>query len=122
MNAQPSVLEQPVTAKGNVFRRTNAHKGRKVVITPANSTMQHLCYARTVLDKQTPEVQFENGNQETALICLAGEVKVNAAGQEFTLQQHDAVYVPRDSSLKLSTDSFADVAEFSADVKEKYPL
>src|SRR5262249_4915083 len=119
MNAQPNILEQPVPVEGNIFRRTNAHKGRRVIITPANSTMQHLCYARTILDRQTPAVQFDNRNQETALICLSGEVKVTAAGQEFTLKQYDATYIPRDSSIKLSADS-VDVAEFSSDVKEKY--
>lgn len=122
MNAQPNILEQPVAAERNVFRRTNAHKGRRVVITPVNSTMQHLCYARTILDRQAPAVQFDNGNQETALICLAGEVNVSAAGQEFTLNQYDAVYIPRDSSIKLSTGSSVDIAEFSSDVKEKYPF
>src|SRR5262249_50811529 len=122
MNAQPNIMEQPVAAEGNVFRRTNAHKGRRVIITPANSTMQHLCYARTVLDRQTPAVQFENGNQETALICLSGEVKLSAGGQEYILTQYDSAYIPRDSSIKLSTDSSADIAEFSSDVKEKYPL
>ena len=122
MNAQPNIMEQPVAAEGNVFRRTNAHKGRRIIVTPANSTMQHLCYARTILDRQTPTVQFENGNQETALICLSGEVKVSTAGQEFTVKQYDAAYIPRDSSIKLTTDSSADIAEFSSDVNEKYPL
>jgi len=111
-----------VAAEGNVFRRTNAHKGRRIIVTPANSSMQHLCYARTILDRQTPTVQFENGNQETALICLSGEVKVSTAAQEFTVKQYDAAYIPRDSSIKLTTDSSADIAEFSSDVKEKYPL
>ena len=122
MNAQANIMEQRVAVEGNVFRKTNAHKGRRVIITPANSTMQHLCYARTILDRQTPAVQFDNGNQETALICLSGEAKVNAAGQEFTLTQYDSSYIPRDSSIKLSTNSSADIAEFSADVKAKYPL
>src|SRR5438874_7783631 len=122
MNAQPNIMEQPVAAEGNVFRRTNAHKGRRIIVTPANSTMQHLCYARTILDRQTPTVQFENGNQETALICLSGEVKVSTAGQEFTVKQYDAAYISRDSSIKLTTDSSADIAEFSSDVNEKYPL
>src|SRR5690348_15143559 len=109
MNAQPNILEQPVAAEGNVFRRTNAHKGRRVVITPANSTMEHLCYARTILDRQTPGVQFDNGNQETALICLEGEVNVSVAGHEFTLKQYDAIYIPRDSSIKLTTESSVDI-------------
>lgn len=122
MNAQPNIMEQPVTATGNVFRKTNAHRGRRVVVTPANSTMKHLCYARILLDQQTAEVQFENGNQEAGLICLSGEVTVSADGRDFTLQRYDAAYIPRDSSIKLATASNADIAEFSAEVSERYPL
>ena len=33
-----------------VFRRTNAHMGRKLSVTPANSAMQELSYGRIVLD------------------------------------------------------------------------
>ena len=79
MSTLSSVVNDPVTREGNVFRGTNRHKGRKVFITPENSTMQHLCYARILLDKSHSEAQFGNGNQETALICLAGEAHVEAA-------------------------------------------
>ncbi|MBV9074676.1 MAG: 5-deoxy-glucuronate isomerase [Acidobacteria bacterium] len=122
MSTLSSVVNDPVTREGNVFRGTNRHKGRKVFITPENSTMQHLCYARILLDKSHSEAQFGNGNQETALICLAGEAHVEAAGQTFTLSEHDSAYIPRDSSIRIRTDSGVDIAEFAADVAEKYPL
>jgi 5-deoxy-glucuronate isomerase len=122
MTALSAVTNEPVAKDGNVFRKTNAHKGRKVFITPANSTMKHLCYARTILDSSTPKVQFENREQETALICLAGEVEVTAGAEHFKLTERDSVYIPRGSSIKLETHSHADLAEFSSDVEGKYPL
>ena len=122
MSTQPQIFNEPVTREGNVFRRTNFHKGRKVFITPANSTMKHLCYARIILDKTVSKVQFENGKQETALICLSGEVEVTAGAERFKLSERDAVYIPRGSSISLETGRSADIAEFSADVEHKYPL
>jgi len=122
MSMLSPVLNEPVTREGNVFRRTNAHKGRKVFITPANSTMKHLCYARTILDQSTPKVQFENGAQETGLICLSGEVEVAVDSEHFKLGERDSIYIPRGSSIQLETRSHADIAEFSSDVEGKYPL
>src|SRR3954464_14085637 len=107
MSTLSLVLNDHVTREGNVFRKTNAHKGRKVFITPANSTMKHLCYARTILDSSTPAVQFDNREQETALICLAGEVEVTVGRERFKLGERDSVYIPRDSSIHLETRSNA---------------
>jgi 5-deoxy-glucuronate isomerase len=122
MNTLSPVLNEPVTREGNVFRKTNSHKGRKVFITPANSTMKHLCYARIILDKSTPKVQFDNRDHETALICLSGEVEVRVGPEQFQLTERDSVYIPRGSSIQLENRSSADIAEFSSDVDGKYPL
>ena len=122
MSVQSPVLNEPVTREGNVFRATNAHKGRKVYITPDNSTMQHLCYARIILDSRNPKAQFDNGMQETGLICLSGEVEVTAGAERFKLGERDSAYIPRGSSIQLETHSNADIAEFSADVEGRYPL
>jgi len=105
MSALSSVLNEPVKREGNVFRKTNAHKGRKVFITPQNSTMTHLCYARTILDPSSPQVQFENGKQETGLICLSGEVEVTVGSERFKLGERDSIYIPRGSSIQLETSS-----------------
>jgi 5-deoxy-glucuronate isomerase len=115
-------LNEPVTREGNVFRGTNRHKGRKVFITPDNSTMRHLCYARILLDQRTSQVEFENGTQETALICLGGRADLKVGEEQFGLEERDAVYIPRGSSIQLQTNSMADIAEFSADVENTYPL
>lgn len=122
MSTLAPVLNEPVTREGNVFRKTNAHKGRRVFITPANSTMQHLCYARTILDQSSPKIQFENGRQETGLICLSGEVEVTVGSERFKLGERDSMYIPRGSLIQLETRTSADIAEFSSDVEGKYPL
>jgi 5-deoxy-glucuronate isomerase len=106
----------------NVFRRTNAHTGRRVVITPRNSTMQHLCYARTILDSTLSEVSWANDENETGLICLSGTAEIYAADQAFTVGERDSIYIPRDSSILVRTRSSVDLAEFFAPVSGKYPL
>jgi 5-deoxy-glucuronate isomerase len=105
-----------------VFRKTNAQTGRHVAVTPKNSTMRHLSYGRIILNSSKPLVSFSNGDQETGLICLQGNGLVKMAGNEFELGQFDAIYIPRDSTIEVSTKSSVDFAEFSADVTRKYPL
>jgi len=105
-----------------VFRKTNAQTGRHLAVTPANSAMRHLSYARIILDAAKPLVSFSNGTQETGLICLAGNGTVKIAGNEYNLGQFDAIYIPRDSAIEVSTKTTVDFAEFSAGVKGKYPL
>ena len=122
MSTLSPVINEPVTREGNVFRATNRHKGRKVFITPKNSTMLHLCYARILLDQGTPEVQFNNGTQESAFILLAGEVDFTVGDQRFNLGERDSVYIPRDSTIQIRSRSNADIAEFSANVDNRYPL
>jgi len=105
-----------------VFRKTNSQKGRHQAVTPGNSTMRHLAYGRIILDASEPSVAFSNGERETALICLSGSATVKAGGQQIELGKFDAVYIPRDSKIEVSTSSSVDLAEFSSDVAGKYPL
>ncbi len=119
---QSDGLAELITQEGNIFRKTNVHRGRKVFITPQNSTMQHLCYARTLLDHSTPEAGWEDGNHETALICLSGEAEVTVGADRFTLSERDSVYIPRDAAIAVKATSAADLAEFSAEVAGDYPL
>jgi 5-deoxy-glucuronate isomerase len=105
-----------------VFRKTNAHTGRRLAVTPANSTMRHLSYGRIILNSSKPQVSFSNGEQETGLICLSGNGVVKTGGNDFELGRFDAIYIPRDSAIEVSTKSSVDFAEFSAGVKGKYPL
>lgn len=105
-----------------VFRRTNQHVGRKVSVTPQNSTNQHLSYGRIILNSSVPSVSFENEDHETGLVCLSGEATVRVTAKSFPLAQYDSLYVPRDSKIEITTQSAVDFAEFSADVENTYPL
>src|SRR4030081_2228827 len=112
---------QSVDMEKRVFRRTHTIVGRHVSVTPQNSGMKHLSYGRVILNSSTPKETFNNDGCETALICLSGSAAVRAAGQEFALGQYDSVYIPRDSSIEVSTKKEADLAEFFCDVPGKYP-
>ena len=114
--------KQHVSTEGMIFRKTNAHVGRKICATPDNSTMQHLAYGRIILDASHPSVKFTTGERETGLICLRGEAQANLDGTVIPLGRFDAVYVPRDSNVEVSTSSSVDIAEFSAEVAKPYPL
>ncbi len=105
-----------------VFRKTNQHKGRRISVTPDNSTNRHLSYGRIILDASIPIVSFDNGNQETGLICLSGQAAIRVGQNVFDLGQYDSIYVPRDSHIEVGTNQFVDIAEFSSDVEQQYPL
>lgn len=105
-----------------IFRKTNREAGRHVAVTPANSTMEHLCYGRIILNGTKPCVSFSNGDHETGLICLAGRATVKTGGKGIELGRFDAIYIPRDSTIEVATTSSVDIAEFSSDVQRKYPL
>jgi len=83
--------------------------------------MQHLCYGRILLDRDSPSAQFNTENSETALICLSGEARLNVNGADFVLGKYDSIYIPARSSVSVSAAQ-ADLAEFSAEVKNSYPL
>jgi 5-deoxy-glucuronate isomerase len=108
--------------EGMVFRKTNGHTGRHISISPGNSSMHHLAYGRIILNATKPTEAFSTGNRETGLICLAGQAVVAVDGKDIQFGQYDAIYAPRDSSVMLSTKTNVDIAEFSADVANRYPL
>ena len=110
------------TIEKMVFRKTNARAGRTISVTPANSTMRHLSYGRIILDASVPTVKFSNGEQETGFVCLSGNADVSAGSEKFHLEQYDAIYIPRDSHIEVTSAGAADIAEFSTDVEKKYPL
>jgi 5-deoxy-glucuronate isomerase len=105
-----------------VFRKTNDHIGRYISVTPSNSSNKHLSYGRIILDRSESYVSFTNGNQETGLICLSGSATVRVGGANFDFVQYDAMYIPRESAVEVSTSTEVDFAEFSAEVENDYPL
>jgi 5-deoxy-glucuronate isomerase len=105
-----------------IFRNTHAVTGRRVAVTPQNSTMRHLSYARIVLNETVPSVKFSNGDRETGLVCLSGKATLGAVGQKFDLERYDSIYIPRDMTIEASSTIGADLAEFSCEVAGTYPL
>lgn len=105
-----------------IFRNTHAVTGRRVAVTPENSTMRHLSYARIVLNETAPSVRFSNGDRETGVVCLSGKATLQVGGQKFDLERYDSIYIPRASAIELSSTSGADLAEFSCEVAGTYPL
>jgi 5-deoxy-glucuronate isomerase len=117
-------MTSPAQAAANqmIFRRTHAHTGRRVSVSPSNSPMRHLAYGRIILDSPRHSESFNNGDRETGLICLSGEASVSVNGKELELGKYDSLYIPRDSTIRVSTKTAVDLAEFSADVAHGYPL
>jgi 5-deoxy-glucuronate isomerase len=105
-----------------VFRKTGGQIARHIFVSPSNSTMKHLTYGRIVLNASRTKESFSNGGCETGLVCLSGEAEIAVDGQKAQLGKHDAIYIPRDSSIHVTTKSGVDLAEFSADVDHRYPL
>jgi 5-deoxy-glucuronate isomerase len=121
MSTQIDSSTERLVREGNVFRNTHIHSGRKTFITPQNSSMRHLRYSRIKLNPAVPEVSFNTERHETAIICLSGSVDVEAGADRFALDRYDAVYIPKESQVKVNGHA-ADLAEFSADVEGEYPL
>ncbi|MBS1851181.1 MAG: 5-deoxy-glucuronate isomerase [Acidobacteria bacterium] len=110
------------SAEKMIFRKTNARKGRHIAVSPDNSTMRHLAYGRIILDLDLASVSFATGERETGLICLSGEAEVKTPTATTLLGKYDAMYIPRDAQVEMTTSSAVDLAEFSAEVSRQYPL
>ena len=112
----------PSAVESLVFRKTNTRFGRHLSVTPSNSAMRHLTYGRILLNAGHPSESFSTGDRETGLVCLSGHATVTVDGQATDLAALDAIYIPRDSSVSVATNSSVDFAELSADVANRYPL
>jgi 5-deoxy-glucuronate isomerase len=112
----------PIDPSRVVFRRTNAHRGRHISVDARTSPLERLAYGRIVLDQETPRVSFATGDREAGLICLEGRGSVTVAGATYELARHDALYVPRDQEVTVTTPESVDIAECSAQVEGRYPV
>jgi 5-deoxy-glucuronate isomerase len=108
--------------EGLIFHGTASRRGRTVAVTPRNSTLTHLCYARIRLDAEVARAAFETGERETALLTMKGACRVTVDGAAHDLGTHDAIYIPRSSSVEVSTTGEVDLVECAADVTGSYPL
>ena len=105
-----------------IFTGTASHRGRSVSVTPQNSDLEHLHYARILLDRGHGHVAFETENRETALMCMRGRCTVSVNGEAHAIDTYDAIYVPRGSSVVVTTTGEVDLVECAADVTGDYPL
>lgn len=105
-----------------IFRNTQAAAGRHIAVSPANSPMRHLAYGRIILKSSEPAATFATGERETTLVCLGGEAQIKVDSSDFTLRPYDALYIPRDTDVGVKTSKSADLAEFSAEVGQRYPV
>ncbi|MGA2267830.1 MAG: 5-deoxy-glucuronate isomerase [Bryobacteraceae bacterium] len=112
-----------ITQESCVVRATNKQKGRTRWLAPEKAAVRHLHYGRIILDAGDAPVEFSTGEHETGLICLGGRAAVEAAAQRFELGRYDALYVPRDSAVRVAPlEGGCDLAEVSAPVSGRYPL
>jgi 5-deoxy-glucuronate isomerase len=84
--------------------------------------MRHLQYGRIIFRGAKNAAAFSTGDRETGLICLSGSASITVDGKKFALGTYDGIYIPRDSAVEVNTGSEVDLAEFSAEVKDRYPL
>lgn len=105
-----------------IFTGTASHRGRRISVSPGNSELEYLHYGRILLDHGQSRVAFGTDGRETALLCMRGECTVTVAGEPHSLGTYDAIYVPRGSSVEVSTATEVDLVECAAEVSGDYPL
>jgi 5-deoxy-glucuronate isomerase len=105
-----------------VIRATDSKKGRTRWLAPETGAVRYLHYGRIILGRGDAPLQFATGGHETGLICLGGRGEIKVAGERLDLTRYDAVYVPRDSDVRVTTSEGCDFAEISAPVEGTYPL
>jgi 5-deoxy-glucuronate isomerase len=106
-----------------VVRATNKQKGRTRWLAPEKAAVTNLHYGRIILGSGDAPLEFPTGTHETGLVCLGGRAAVEVAAKRFEMGRYDALYVPRDSAIRVTPlDSGCDLAEVSAPVTGQYPL
>jgi 5-deoxy-glucuronate isomerase len=117
------MAEPTINQETCVVRATNKQKGRTSWLAPEKAAVRHLYYGRIILDSGDAPLEFSTGTHETGLICLGGRAAVEVAAKRFELGRYDALYVPRDSAIRVTPlEKGCDLAEVSAPVTGKYPL
>ena len=105
-----------------VVKDTHRAKGRTNAVAPGATASRNLFYGRIRIEAGDPAIEFENGTHETGLVCLNGSATVSTGDTAFTMNRYDALYVPRDSNIKVEAPDGCDLAEISSPVENKYPL
>ena len=113
----------PITNPTCIVRNTGAARGRTLAIAPGTVAVKHLRYGRIILASGDATIDIDTGGFETGLIALSGEATVTLDGFEYRMLPYDSLYVPRETTLRVSPGSDGcDLAEIAAPVKRKYPI
>ena len=122
--AQPEIKQNPITPETCFVPKTHEGKGRRTAVAPGSTAARYLHYGRITIDAGDAPVQFHTSDHEVGLICLKGNATVSTNGETFSLDQYDAVYVPRDSEIEVKANGpdGCDLAEVSAPVAKRYPV
>ena len=106
-----------------VVRDTASRKGRTRSVAPGATPLRFLHYGRIVQDGGAEPIQFSTGEMETGLVALRGSAIVRVDGDDYTLNRYDALYVPRDSVVRVTPlADGADLAEIAAPVSVRHPV
>ena len=119
---QPQIKLENIDPATCVVKATHKTKGRTTSVAPGATASRNLFYGRIILETGDGLIVFENGDHETGLICLNGAGAVSTGAQTFEMNRYDALYVPRDSKIEVSSDSHFDLAEISSPVENQYPV
>lgn len=113
---------EPIDKRTCVVKATHKTKGRTTSVSPGATASRNLFYGRIILEAGDASIEFETGTHETGLVCLNGSGTVSTDGETFAMNRYDAVYIPRDSRVEVSSEGNFDLAELSSPVENKYPL
>jgi 5-deoxy-glucuronate isomerase len=112
---------EPIRRETCVVKGTNSAKGRTTSVAPGKTASRNLFYGRIIIEAGDAPIVFETAERETGLICLNGVANVTTGEGDFTLNRYDAIYIPRDSDVTVSTLAGCDLAELAAPVEKQYP-
>ena len=103
-----------------VFRGTHQGTGRRRLVDETNCELEFLRYGR--INPADGPIAFNTGEEEMALFCLNGAGTIVADGTSYDLGQYDALYVPRDTAIEVSSSGPFDVAEIACPVTRRFPI
>jgi len=119
---QPQIKLENIDAATCVVKATHKTKGRTISVAPGATASRNLFYGRIIIEPDDAPITFENRGHETGLICLNGSGTVSFKSETFPLNRYDALYIPRDSAVEVSSEGSFDLAEISSPVENKYPV
>src|SRR4026207_1374976 len=101
---EQDVIQNPITPETCFVPKTHEGHGRRTAVAPGSTAARYLHYGRITLNAGDPPAEVSTNEHETGLICLKGSATVTVNGEEFQLDQYDAVYVSRDSKIVVAAN------------------